>query len=90
MRENGDVHPAMLTKTALRSGHRRYYDVYRSLSASRTWSQVGPNPIQVSEVHSYMEMAGIEDPSTRLKYLRLIQGMDAIELKSIREKTKKT
>lgn len=52
------------------------------------WNQVGPQPIQVSEVKSYMEMVGIEDPDTRLKYLRLIQGLDAVEMKAIRAQQK--
>lgn len=89
MRANGDVHPAELTKTALRSEDERYYGVFRSLSASRIWTQIGPNPIQVSEVRAYMDMAGIEDSATRMKYLRLVQGMDIVELKSIRARTKK-
>ncbi len=88
MRADGNVHPAELTRPALKPCDRRYYDAYRSLSASRMWSQVGPQPIQVSEVKSYMEMVGIEDPDTRLKYLRLIQGLDAVEMKAIRAQQK--
>lgn len=88
MREDGNPHHAEMTRPALRSEHRRYYDVFRSLSASRTWNQSGPNPIQVSEVKAYMEMQGIEDPDTRMKYLRLTQGMDAVEIKSIRAATR--
>jgi hypothetical protein len=88
MRDNGDQHHAELTRPALRSENRRYYDAYRSLSAGRTWSQVGPNPIQVSEVQAYVHLCGMEDPATCMKYLRLIQGMDAVEIKSIRSRTK--
>lgn len=88
MRRDGNVHPAELTKTALRNGDRRYYDVYRSLSASRMWNQAGPLPIQISEIESYMSLAGIEDPDTKLKYLRLVQGLDIVEIRSIRAKTK--
>lgn len=88
MRGDGSVHPAELTKTALKDEDKRYYDVFRTLSASRIWSPIGPNPIQVSEVRDYVEMAGIEDPETKLKYLRLIQGLDIVEMKSIRAKSK--
>lgn len=90
MREDGNVHPAELEQTTLKVEDKRYYDVYRSLSASRIWSQVGPNPIQISEVHHYMQMAGIEDPETQLKYLRLVQGLDIIEMKSIQARQLKT
>lgn len=52
------------------------------------WSQIGPSPIPVSEVNAYMDMVGIEDPETKLKYLRIIQGLDAVEIKNIRANTK--
>ena len=52
------------------------------------WTQVGPVAIPVSEVKAYMEMAGIEDPETKLKYLRLIQGLDAVEVKVVRKDMK--
>lgn len=84
LRADGTIHPAELTRPALRNEDRRYYDAYRSLSASRNWNQAGPMPIPVSEVWAYMEMVGIDDHETRLKYLRLVQGLDAVELKAIR------
>lgn len=86
MREDGLTHPSELTKPALKPEDRRYYDAFRALSASRMWSQVGPSPIQVSEVSAYMGLAGIEDPDTKLKYLRLVQGLDIVEMNSIRAK----
>lgn len=83
MRDDGRVHPAELTKKALRREDKRYYDAFSVLSASREWSQVGPMPIRISEVESLMNMIGISDPDTRCKYLRLIQGMDGIERRVI-------
>lgn len=88
MRADGNVHPAELTKPALRDEDRRYYDAFRHLSACRTWNQVGPNPLQVSEVAAYLGLLGIEDSETKLKYLRLIQGLDAVETKIIRANLK--
>ena len=88
MRADGTIHPAERDRPALRSEDRRYYSAYRSLSASRMWTQVGPVAIPVSEVKAYMEMAGIEDPETKLKYLRLIQGLDAVEVKVVRKDMK--
>lgn len=90
MRENGAIHPAELTKPALKAEDRRYYDAYRALSASRLWSQIGPNPVQVSEVVAYLSLLGIEDTDTKLKYLRLIQGMDIVEMNNIRDKQPKS
>ena len=89
MREDGSVHPAEKTRVALEGRDRRYYDAFRSLSAARTWSQVGPNPIQISEIAAYLGMLGLEDPDTRLKYTRILQGLDIVELKSIQAKSQK-
>lgn len=52
------------------------------------WSQVGPNPIQVSEVAAYLGMLGIEDPDTRLKYLKIVQGLDIVERNIIAKRKK--
>lgn len=89
MRGDGNVHPAELTRTALDDRDRIYYDAFRSLSAARTWNQAGPNPIQVSEISAYVGMLGIEDPGTKMKYMRILQGLDIVELKSIRDRMKK-
>lgn len=86
LRDDGTPHTAELTKPALRSDLHRYYDAYRSLSASRIWSQIGPTAIQISEVRAYLDLVGIEDPQTKMKYLRLIQGMDQVEVKHIQAK----
>lgn len=88
LRDDGAPHPAELTKPALRSEYRRYYDAFRSLSASRIWSQIGPNPLQISEIRAYLEMVGIEDPETKMMYMRLIQGMDQVEVKHIQAKSR--
>lgn len=90
MRKDGRVHAAELSKPALKDQDRRYYDAYRSLSASRMWSPLGPNAIPVSEVAAYLSMVGIEDTDTKLKYLRIVQGLDIVEMKSIREQQAKS
>lgn len=51
------------------------------------WTQVGPSPIQISEVESTLRIFGVEDPSTKLKYVRLIQMMDGVELSYHASKT---
>jgi hypothetical protein len=85
----GHHHPAQARKPALRSDCIKYYDAYRLLGASRIWSQVGPSSIQVSEIKAYLDMLGIEDPLTKLKYMRLIQQMDRVELKHIHQRSSK-
>lgn len=85
----GRHHHALLQKPALRGDCIRYYDAFRSLGAARIWSPVGPQPIPVSEVESYLNLAGITSPHTRLKYLRLIRAMDQVELTHLHQKQQK-
>jgi len=87
VRKDGRVHPAELRRPRLRDDCLRYYDAYRMLGAARVWNQIGPEAIRVSEVESYLNLCGIEDPHTKLKYLRLIQRMDRVELKVIHART---
>lgn len=54
------------------------------------WNQVGPLPIQVSEVMSLMKDGyGIQDEETRMKYLRLVRRMDRVEMKYLQEQASK-
>jgi hypothetical protein len=64
----------------------KYHDAFRHLGASRHYGQGGPLPIAVSEVKAYLDLVGIESPRTRMKYLRLIQRMDQVELAHIHNK----
>ena len=52
------------------------------------WNQVGPQPIQISEVMSYLIGIGVHDTEERSKYLRLIRLMDDVELQYQFEKRK--
>lgn len=79
LEDTGVPHPAHASKPTLRSDCIRYYDAFRHLSVSRLWNQVGPQPIQINEIHTYLNLVGIEDTSTKLKYLRLIQTLDNVE-----------
>lgn len=89
LKETGSPHPAAAKKPTLRSDCHRYFDAFRHLSVCRLWDQVGPQPIQISEVKAYLGMVGIADAQTSLKYLRLIQMMDGIERNHIQKKQSK-
>lgn len=58
------------------------------LSAGRKWGETGPLPIETKEVEALLNMAGFRDPQTKMKYLRLMRGMDRVELKYHIEKAK--
>lgn len=80
LEDTGAPHPASLSRPALRDDCVRYYDAFRILGVARTWSQVGPEPIKVSEVKALLDILEIKDVPTRLKYLSLIRSMDNVEM----------
>lgn len=88
LRDDGVPHKEDKRKPALRAEDRRYYDAFRALSASRLCVDGNPQPLQISEIKAYVELVGIESPETKLKYLRLMQGLDLVERECI-QRTKK-
>ena len=40
-------------------------------------------------VAAYLGMLGVEEPATKMKFLRLVQGMDIVETNNIRARMKK-
>ena len=88
--DTGIPHPADVGRPALRSDCIKYFDAFRYLGASRMWSEVGPQAIQVSEVTAYLkDIVGIKSHRTRQKYLRLVQSMDRVEMQHIQSKQTK-
>ena len=79
--DTGVPHPADIGRPALRRDCIRYYEAFRYLGASRICNTTGPQPIQVVDVKAYLDIVAIDDPATRLKYLRLIQALDSVALK---------
>lgn len=86
LREDGVPHPADNTRPALRGDCIDYYDAFRFLGASRMWNQVGPQPIPVSEIMSYLTGMGVTNLEDRERYLRHIKDMDNLELTRFQEK----
>lgn len=86
--DTGVFHPAHLRKPALRGDCIRYLDAYRLLSASRIWTEIGPHPLQTTEVESYLNLAGVNGTQTRMKYVRIIRAMDDTEMQYLLSKKK--
>lgn len=71
--------PAPLrSRTKLQSVDVPYWRAFHSLHAARPHSSAGPAPIAVSEVLAYCELVGIASVPQRVKYLRLMQRLDAV------------
>ena len=86
--DTGEIPPQLLKKPVLSGDCIKYHDAYRYLGACRLWGQVGPLPIPLSEIEAYLNLDGVTDPLTRMKYVRLIGRMDQVELKHLHEKSK--
>jgi hypothetical protein len=52
------------------------------------WSQVGPQPIQISEIEALLRLLDVRGREARMKYVRLIKRMDAVELNFLHKKSK--
>jgi hypothetical protein len=86
LREDGTPHPADLGRPALRNDCIKYLEAFRYLSACRIWTEVGPQPVQVSEVKAYLDIIGITDPYTKKKYLTLVRELDGTQMQHLARK----
>ena len=62
--------------------------VWEGFTALALTRQQG-NPIQFSEIESYLNINGIEDLETRQEFVHLIRVMDSEYINFFREKNKK-
>lgn len=53
------------------------------------WNEVGPQPVQLSEIVAYLKLIGVNNPEDKQKCLRLIGMLDHVELEYQYEKRKK-
>lgn len=90
MREDGLRHPADAARPALRGDCIDTYDAFCLLGASRKWSEVGPQPIDVSEILSLaINGLGISDLDERMSFVRMIKQLDRVEMTFLQAKAAK-
>lgn len=83
------VPPPLLRKPKLKQGDQTYLNAYYACDHGRqSVAMGGVNPIPVAEVRHYTDMAGIDCPGERLKYLRIIQRLDSVYIEHVTEKLK--
>lgn len=83
------VPPPILRRPKLKKGDQTYLDAYYACDHGRqAVAMGGVNPIPVSEIRHYTDMAGIDCPDERLKYLRIIQRLDSVYIGHVVEKLK--
>jgi hypothetical protein len=81
------VKPApLLARPKLQPQDMRYLRAYQTIEDGRTGGVGGPNPIPLSDISAYCDLAGIDKASERLKYLRLVRRLDRAYLEHWAEK----
>lgn len=67
----------MLSRPQIKQADVPYYEAFSALNASRQAGAAGNEAIPISDVLAYLQLVGIASVEARVKYLRLIQKMDA-------------
>jgi hypothetical protein len=84
------VPPPLQRKPSIKKGDEVYLVAFNSCSHARQPGGMGgPSPILISEVLSYLNLAGIDSHEERLKYLRTIQQLDSVYLTDAAERMQK-
>ena len=72
----GKTPPSLLTQPKLKPENLPVWDFYRRVSRSGQASELGPQPISLSEVRSLCSMYGWNSPEFQLYILDLVQDLD--------------
>lgn len=87
--KTGVKSPRLLSRPQLRADCKRYWEGFWTVANSRQFNQVGLQPLPISEVSAYIDIAGIQKGYPAQKFLRLAQAMDAAHLESWAKKNNK-
>lgn len=55
-----------------------YFEVFSGLSASRSYSDGGPQPIRISEILAYCQLMGVSQLEARQDTLQMVQALDGV------------
>ena len=86
--KTGVKSPRLLSRPTLRTDCRRYWDGFWTLANSRQFNQAGLQPLQISEIKAYTDLAGIQAGYPAQKFLRVAQAMDSAHLEVWAKKNK--
>ncbi len=62
------------------------WQAFQLLHLGRTSSGFGPNPISLSEIHSYMELFDMRSSNERQEFVTIIRALDAAYLAKVLKK----
>lgn len=78
--DTGMTSPALASKPALCAGGADVLRAYDLIDQSRTYSELGPQAIQLKEIQAYLDIAKIDTVEDRLLFLNTIKTLDVIQL----------
>lgn len=84
----GKLPPALATRPYPDKAVRFYIDVFYRLSAHRTQSESGPNPLYISEMLAYLRLLGYSDQDDLLFAVDVLQACDRVYLDEAHKKLK--
>lgn len=67
----------------------KFLEAYHYVSHSRGYNDSGRQPFLISEIRSYLAVAGISGVESSMTYLSLLQSMDRVALNYYHEKQKR-
>jgi hypothetical protein len=82
-------HPAVLRKPPPSAEDDIYYVGFCILGGRRLYSQVGPQPIPLTEIMAYMDEACMTDLDDRETFLEIVCDLDACEMNLLAKKASK-
>lgn len=86
LEESGTPHPATLRKPPPSSEDDIYFVGFCILGGRRLYSQVGPQPIQYTEIVAYMDEEAMTDLDDRDTFMNIITYLDHVEMAHLSKK----
>ena len=75
-KSTGQPNPRLSSRPTLRTDVREYWSHYLTIADSRKFNQAGVQPIAITEIVSYIDLAGIRRGEPALKFFRMIKALD--------------
>jgi hypothetical protein len=86
MQHGGMEIEALKNRPSLNQWVHEYWEAFHILSGSRMTHQGGIGPVPFSELVAYMQCIGMQDVDDRLKFIKMIQGLDNVYVLYVNEK----
>lgn len=87
--ERGDpVPPSLVNRPSVWPHLREFWAAFDTLSSARPLGYNAPNPIALSEINAYCDLAEIKDQEQKADLLYFVQALDAVWMREWVKKAK--